>query len=72
MLARCERAFRDLAEGVPREVGDTFEVTEERYKELNSTRYGQLVSDVTPPAREETPTDKPKRRTTRRKATQED
>ncbi len=35
--------FDDLQEGVSREAGDSFEVTEERFEEINSTEFGQLV-----------------------------
>lgn len=46
MLVRATKRFRDLKEGVVRDAGATFEVTEERLGEINSTRYGVLVEVV--------------------------
>jgi hypothetical protein len=43
MLVLALKTFRDLKERKLREAGDVFEVTEERYKEINGSRYGQLV-----------------------------
>lgn len=41
------KAFRDKKEGVSRKPGDTFSVSEERFKEINSTRFGILVAEET-------------------------
>lgn len=38
--------FRDLREGVMRREGDRFEVTRERFREINSTKYGKLVKEI--------------------------
>lgn len=48
MKAKCLKDFRDLDAGMLRKAGDTFEVTPERFKTLNSTKYGQLVREVKP------------------------
>lgn len=72
MRVMCARRFRDIENGVFREVGDTFEVDEKRYEAINSAGYGVLVKKV-----EETPSegvsepqktvaDKPKPATRRR------
>ena len=51
MRARCIREFRDFANGRSlRRVGEEFDVTPERLKKLNSTRYGNLVEAVETPA----------------------
>lgn len=46
MKARALAPFDDLKEGVPRAKGDVFEVTEERFEEINSTTFGTLVETV--------------------------
>jgi hypothetical protein len=46
MLVECLKAFLDLDTKETRAVGERFEVTPERLSEINSTRYGQLVSEV--------------------------
>lgn len=47
MKVRVVKPFRDLKEGVKRdEVGEVFEVSQSRYKEINSTKYGKLVEEV--------------------------
>lgn len=38
--------FKDLKEKKLREVGEEFEVSKERFKEINSTKYGKLVEEV--------------------------
>ena len=38
--------FRDIESGTYRKAGDLFEVTPERLRALNSTRYGQLAEEV--------------------------
>ncbi len=38
--------FKDLKEKKLREVGEEFEVSKERFKEINSTKYGQLVEEI--------------------------
>jgi hypothetical protein len=62
MLVECVSRFRDLENGMMREVGTRFEVADLRFKQLNSTKYGTLVVEV-PEAAE-----KPARRTRTRKA----
>lgn len=46
MKAKCIKGFRDLKAGVLRSEGETFEVTAERFKALNGSKYGQLVREV--------------------------
>ena len=48
MLVRCTLEFRDLkTAGKPmRRVGDEWEATAERLRELSSTRYGKLAEAV--------------------------
>lgn len=65
MLARCTRAFRDLETGELRMAGSTFEVTEDRLKAINSTRYGTLAEVV------EEPKPKPRRTARRKEAEQQ-
>ena len=38
--------FKDLKEKKLREAGEEFEVSKERYKEINSTKFGVLVEEV--------------------------
>ncbi len=46
MKARVLKPFADKKEGVTRKTGDTFTVSAERYKEINSTQFGVLVMAV--------------------------
>jgi hypothetical protein len=47
------KPFRDLKEGVKREkVGEVFEVSPERFKEINSTKHGKLVEKVKEPKKD--------------------
>ena len=46
MLVRAIKLFGDKKEGVARKMGDTFTVSEERYKELRTTKFGALVEKV--------------------------
>ena len=48
MLVRCTKEFRDLkTPGKPmRKVGETWEATPERLKELRGSRYGVLAEEV--------------------------
>lgn len=51
MRARCTKEFRDFENGRSlRRVGEEFDVTPERLKKLNSTRYGKLAEAVETPA----------------------
>lgn len=56
MTAECIVSFKDIEAGVLRETGERFEVTPERFKAINSTKYGILVKEVEEPVDE-----KPKR-----------
>ncbi len=38
--------FKDLKEKKLREVGEEFEVSKTRYKEINSTKHGKLVEEI--------------------------
>ena len=40
------KPFKDRKEGVTRNQGDTFTLSKERYKEINSTKFGVLVEAV--------------------------
>lgn len=46
MKVKALRKFRDLKAGVMREKGAVFEVTEKRFREINSTMHGALVEPV--------------------------
>ena len=46
MTAECIVSFKDIETGRLREAGERFEVTPERFKALNSTKYGTLVKEV--------------------------
>lgn len=46
MKAKVLKPFVDKVEGVTRKIGDAFTVSEERLKEINSTRFGVLVEAV--------------------------
>lgn len=52
----------DLETKALRKAGETFEVTEERFKALNATRYGTLAVEVK---------EAPKKPKTKRKSTEE-
>ncbi len=58
MKAKALQPFHDSKEGVIRKWGDTFTVSEERFEELNSTKFGVLVEAVA----EETAKPKTKRK----------
>lgn len=59
MRAIVRRPFRDLKARQMREVGETFETTEERMAEINGAGYGTLVEAVPDQPR-------PRRRTTKK------
>lgn len=46
MKARVLKPFVDKKDGVARKPGDTFILSKERYKEINSTKFGVLVEAV--------------------------
>lgn len=47
MKARTLVRFRDKAENVYREIGEEFELSEERFDEISSVKgYGQLIERV--------------------------
>lgn len=46
MKAKAIVKFRDLKEKKLRQIGEEFEVSKERFKEINSTKYGVLVEEV--------------------------
>lgn len=52
MRVRCTRGFRDLKDDIFRKEGDVFEVTEERYKEINTAGYGALAERLEEPEQE--------------------
>lgn len=46
MKVKALRNFKDLENNVRRKKDNEFEVTEERFNEINSTKYGVLVEVV--------------------------
>ena len=46
MKVRAKAPFLDLQENVDRATGDVFECSEERFEEINSTRFGTLAERV--------------------------
>lgn len=46
MKAKALKKYTDLKEGKVRSIGDVFEVTEKRFKEINSNTFGPLVIEV--------------------------
>lgn len=52
MKARVLKPFIDKKDGVARKPGDTFILSKERYKEINSTKFGVLVEVVAEKATE--------------------
>ena len=46
MKVRAIKLFQDKKEGVIREKDDTFIISKERCKEINSTRFGKLVEVI--------------------------
>lgn len=46
MKARVVVRFSDKKEQKMREIGEEFEVTKKRFKEINSTKHGVLVEEV--------------------------
>lgn len=54
MIAKCISEFMDLKAHKLRKEGETFEVSEDRFKAINSTRYGRLVEEATEEAPEGT------------------
>jgi hypothetical protein len=53
MKVKTVKSFFDKNEGITRNMGDTFTVSEERYQELISTRFGVLVEKVAEAAKSE-------------------
>lgn len=47
MKVKTVKPFLDKKAGVTRNLGDAFAISEERYKEINSTKFGILVETVT-------------------------
>lgn len=46
MKVECVVKFLDAETGDVHEVGERFDVTKERFEEINGTKYGQLVREV--------------------------
>lgn len=66
MRAKVKRSFRDLKEKRRREEGEVFELSEERFKEINRKLSGYIVETDEPaeePEADAEPEAKPKRRT---------
>lgn len=49
MKAQVKHEFFDQKEEVLRKQGDTFDVTEARFKEINDAGYGDLIEKVSQP-----------------------
>ena len=47
MKVKVLQPFYDFKEGVARKVGDTFSCSNERFKKINSTKFGKMVEAVT-------------------------
>lgn len=65
MYAKVNRSFRDLVEGVERKEGEVFELTPERFADINR-KLNAYVAECDAPEAEAKP--KPKRRTAANKA----
>lgn len=66
MRAKVKRSFRDLKDKRRREEGEVFELSEERFKEINRKLNGYIVETDEPaeePEADAEPEAKPKRRT---------
>lgn len=48
MKAKTLKKFKDRKEGIVRKVGDQFEITKERFQEINGTKNGVLVEEIKP------------------------
>lgn len=46
MKVKALRKFKDIKENKIRKTGETFEVNQKRFEEINSTKYGILVEEV--------------------------
>lgn len=53
MKVKALKLFDDKKEKVRRKKDDVFEVSKERFKEINSTEHGKLVSEVKEPKKAE-------------------
>lgn len=69
MYARVNRSFRDLKEGVDRKEGDVFELTAERFADINR-KLNAYVTECDAPKAAAKP--RAKRRTTSNKAKEPD
>lgn len=61
MKAKALNPFVDKREGVTRNLGDTFTLSEERLKEINSTKFGVLAVPAAEEAVKPRSSKKPKR-----------
>jgi hypothetical protein len=53
LKVKAIKQFIDLKENVRRKPGEEFEVTQARFKEINSTKHGVLVEKVEEPKTKE-------------------
>lgn len=68
MRVRCLKRFKDLVGGTMRNPDEVFEVTNDRFVEINSKGYGNLVEFVDEGASDEgAPEEEPKPKTTTRR-----
>lgn len=67
MFARVNRSFRDLVEGVERKEGEVFELTPERFADINR-KLNAYISECDAPEAKAAPKPRAKRRATANKA----
>lgn len=67
MFARVNRSFRDLKEGVDRKEGEVFELTPERFADINR-KLNAYISECDAPEADAAPKPRAKRRTSANKA----
>ena len=67
MKARAKAPFLDLQENVDRATGEVFECSEERFEEINSTRFGTLAERVAEEPEQAEEPEEPARKPARRK-----
>ena len=67
MFARVNRSFRDLKEGVDREEGEVFELTPERFADINR-KLNAYIAECDAPEADAVPKPRAKRRAPANKA----
>lgn len=68
MQARVLKTFKDKETKILHEAGTEIEVSEKRFKEINATKYGNLIEEIVEVAAEEPETaEKPNKKTNKKK-----